>query len=105
MVISGGVNIYPAECERVLNTHPGVKDVALFGQPDDEMCERLVGLVATADPGVTADNLIDFCRKAIAVYKVPKRLVVVSEVPRSAMGKVDKAAARQVCADLAEAGD
>ena len=54
---------------------------------------------------MTADNLIHSCRKAIAVYKVPKRLVVVSEVPRSAMGKVDKAAVRQVFADLAEAGD
>jgi long-chain acyl-CoA synthetase len=105
MVISGGVNIYPAECERVLNSHPGVKDVALFGQPDDEMGERLVGLVTTADPGVTADNLIDYCRKAIAAYKVPKQLVVVPEVPRSAMGKVDTAAARQVFANLTETGD
>jgi long-chain acyl-CoA synthetase len=105
MVISGGVNIYPAECERVLNTHPEVKEVALFGQPDDEMGERLVGLVATANPGVSADALIDYCRKAIAAYKVPKQLVVVSEIPRSAMGKVDKAAARQVFADHTEAGD
>ncbi len=105
MVISGGVNIYPAECERVLNSHPGVKDVALFGQPDDQMGERLVGLVTTADPGVTADNLIDYCRKAIAAYKVPKQLVVVPEVPRSAMGKVDTAAARQVFANLTETGD
>jgi long-chain acyl-CoA synthetase len=105
MVISGGVNIYPAECERVLNTHPGVKEVALFGQPDDEMGERLVGLVATAGPGVSADVLIDYCRRVIAPYKVPKQLVVVSEVPRSAMGKVDKDAARQVFADLTQPGD
>ena len=90
---------------RVLNTHPSVEEVALFGQPDDEMGERLVGLVATADPGVSADILIDYCRKAIAAYKVPKQLVVVSEVPRSAMGKVDKAVARQVFADLTQAGD
>ena len=60
-----------------------------------------VGLLLTGNP-VTSST---FCRKAIAVYKVPKRLVVVSEVPRSAMGKVDKAAPRQVFADLAEAGD
>jgi long-chain acyl-CoA synthetase len=105
MVISGGVNIYPAECERVLNTHPEVQEAALFGQPDDEMGERLVGLVATANPGVSADVLIEYCRKAIAGYKVPKQLVVVSEIPRSPMGKVDKAAARQVFADHTEAGD
>ena len=54
MVISGGVNIYPAECERILSSHPAVKDVAVFGRPDDEMGERLVGLVSTLDGDTTA---------------------------------------------------
>jgi long-chain acyl-CoA synthetase len=102
MVISGGVNIYPAECERVLYTHPAVKDVALFGQPNEEMGERLVGVVATSDPEVTAENLVDYCRKSIAAYKVPKKLVLVPEVPRSPMGKVDKAAAKRAFAELLE---
>ena len=90
MVISGGVNIYPAECERILADHPAVTDVALFGVPDDEMGERLVGLVSLEDATTTPDELVEFCRRSIAGYKVPRHLVVVPEVPRSPMGKVDK---------------
>ena len=52
MVISGGVNIYPAESERVLGQHPDVIDVAVFGVPDAEMGERVVGLVCTTSPDV-----------------------------------------------------
>lgn len=102
MVISGGVNIYPAECERILSSHPAVKDVAVFGRPDDEMGERLVGLVSTLDEDTTPESLISFCRRAIAAYKVPKQLVLVPEIPRSAMGKVDKAAARDLFATLTQ---
>jgi long-chain acyl-CoA synthetase len=94
MVISGGVNIYPAECERILADHPSVRDVALFGIPDDEMGERLVGLVSLDDDATTPEMLIEFCRRSIANFKVPRRLLVVLEVPRSPMGKVDKHAAR-----------
>jgi acyl-CoA synthetase (AMP-forming)/AMP-acid ligase II len=100
MVISGGVNIYPAECERILSHHPSVRDVALFGVPDDEMGERLVGLVSLRDGAPSTGELIDYCRAAIAGYKVPRRLVAVEEVPRSAMGKVDKAASRAAYLEL-----
>jgi long-chain acyl-CoA synthetase len=102
MVISGGVNIYPAECERVLSSHPAVEDVVLFGQPDEEMGERLVGLVSTTDNEATPESLIAFCKRSISAYKVPKRLVLVPEIPRSAMGKVDKAAAMSTFASLTE---
>ncbi len=94
MVISGGVNIYPAECERVLSDHPSVLDVALFGVPDDEMGERLVGLVTTKDEHTTTEELLAFCRAAIARYKVPKELHIAEVIPRSPMGKVDKRALR-----------
>ena len=102
MVISGGVNIYPAECERVLGSHPGVRDVALFGVPDNEMGERLVGLVSLNNEDTRTDQLIDFCRQSLAAYKVPKRLVRVADVPRSAMGKVDKAASKEAYLALAQ---
>ncbi len=94
MVITGGVNIYPAECERVLADHPAVTDVALFGIPDDEMGERLVGVVSLENATTTPEELVEFCHASIASYKVPRHLVVVPEVPRSAMGKVDKRSAR-----------
>jgi long-chain acyl-CoA synthetase len=95
MVISGGVNIYPAECERVLSAHPSVRDVALFGLPDAEMGERLVGLVATTDDRIAPDSLIEACRQQIAGYKVPTKLIRVPNIPRSPMGKIDKGAARR----------
>ncbi len=94
MVISGGVNIYPAECEQILADHPAVSDVSLFGVPDDEMGERLVGLVSLKDDDTTTEDLLDSCRRSIARYKVPWDLLPVSEIPRSAMGKVDKRALR-----------
>jgi long-chain acyl-CoA synthetase len=102
MVISGGVNIYPAECERVLQEHPSVLDVVLFGIPDDEMGESLVGLVALKADGTTPQDLIAYCRQSIAGYKVPKQLRVVPEIQRSAVGKVDKAAARTEFIALSE---
>jgi long-chain acyl-CoA synthetase len=93
MVISGGVNIYPAECERILSDHPDVADVALFGVPDEEMGERLVGMVSRRG-GTETGDLIAYCRERIAHYKVPTELLLVTEIPRTAMGKHDKAALR-----------
>jgi len=96
MVISGGVNIYPAECEQVLVAHPGVQDVALFGVPDGEMGERLVGLVCLSDERCSVTDLIAFCRQFIAGYKVPRQLLSVPEIPRTPMGKLDRDALRDV---------
>lgn len=94
MVISGGVNIYPAECEQMLAKHPSVRDVALFGVPDPEMGERLVGMVSLVDDGTTSEDLINFCRQSIAGYKVPRHLLIVAEIPRSPMGKLEKSSLR-----------
>jgi long-chain acyl-CoA synthetase len=98
MVISGGVNIYPAESERVLREHDQVLDVVVFGVPDPEMGERLVGL-AVVSGDATAADLLSHCRERIAHYKVPKELHVVDEMPRNAMGKIDKAGLARRYAD------
>lgn len=102
MVISGGVNIYPAECESLLMSHRAVDDVALFGIPDEEMVERLVGIVALTDGTVGEAALLDYARERIAHYKVPKELRVVAEVPRNPMGKLNKRelARRYLAAEL-----
>jgi len=92
MVVSGGVNIYPAESERVLLGHPGVKDVAVIGVPDNEMGERLLALVEPIDPRDPPDSaqLADFCRQQLAHFKCPKSYMFVDSIGRSAMGKVNK---------------
>ncbi|HEY7627287.1 MAG TPA: AMP-binding protein [Ilumatobacteraceae bacterium] len=91
MVVSGGVNIYPAEAEQALAKHDDVVDVACIGVPDAEMGEQLIALVqlrhgAHAD----ADALTSWCRELLAGYKCPKHIRFVDEVPRNPMGKIDK---------------
>jgi len=96
MVVSGGVNIYPAEVEQVLHGHPAVADVACIGVPDAEMGERLMAVVQLL-PGatVTADELDAWCRQSLAGYKRPRQFRFTDTLPRNAMGKLDKKSLRE----------
>jgi long-chain acyl-CoA synthetase len=91
MVISGGVNIYPAEIEHALLRLPGVLDCAVVGLPDAEYGERLHGFVQ-AEPGVLLDTsqLATELRRVIAGYKVPRTFTVVKTLPRDDNGKIAK---------------
>lgn len=95
MVVSGGVNLYPAESERVLSTYPAVAEVAVIGVPDDDLGEALLALVvARPDTSLDVDELARFAKDSMASYKCPKNYVVVDELSRNAMGKLDKKAMR-----------
>lgn len=96
MVISGGVNIYPAEAEAVLIEHPAVDDVACIGVPDDEMGEQLKALVVlrSAEPAPSEAELIAFARGRIARFKCPRSVDFVEDLGRNAMGKLNKRALR-----------
>ena len=91
MVITGGVNVYPAEVEAVLHAHPGVMDAAVIGVPDDEWGESVKAVVQLR-PGATATaaELIDFCAARLAGYKKPRSVDFVDELPRDAAGKLLK---------------
>jgi long-chain acyl-CoA synthetase len=95
MIISGGVNIYPAEIESVLAAHPSVADCAVFGIPDDEMGERVMAVVvpvgsgAPGGPGLAAD-LETHCRRHLAGYKCPRRFEFADSLPRNEAGKLSK---------------
>jgi long-chain acyl-CoA synthetase len=91
MIISGGVNIYPAEIEAVIHEHPGVLDVAVFGIPDDEWGER-VHAVVQAKPGVTLDlaELRAFVDERVGGYKRPREYELRDELPRTDSGKLLK---------------
>jgi long-chain acyl-CoA synthetase len=91
MVISGGVNIYPAEIEAVLHALPGVNDCAVFGIPDQEFGEALMAVVE-AQPGVMLDvNEIRAKLKiSLADYKVPKHIGIQAQLPREDSGKIFK---------------
>ena len=90
MVISGGVNIYPAEIEHVLITLQGVTDCAVFGVPDAEYGESLMAVVASPGGQVSGSQVQAFIREQMAGYKVPKRVEVVDSLPRDDNGKVAK---------------
>jgi acyl-CoA synthetase (AMP-forming)/AMP-acid ligase II len=91
MIRSGGENVYAAEVERVLLTHPGVAEVAVVGLPDARWDERVVAVVA-ARPGTALDpeELRAHCRAALAAYKVPKQVELVDDFPRTGLGKIAK---------------
>lgn len=96
MVVSGGVNIYPAEVEQVLGTLPEVADVACFGIPDEAMGERLVALIVPADSANPPDpaDIANRGRALLAGYKIPKDIHLTDALPRTAVGKLDKKAMR-----------
>ena len=93
MVITGGSNVYPAEVEAVLVTHPGIAEAAVIGLPDEEYGEIVTAVVVvTGELSVemTAGDVIAFAREHLVRYKAPRRVEFVSELPRDPMGKVLK---------------
>src|SRR3972149_1789348 len=91
MIISGGVNIYPAEIEDVLHRHPAIADVAVFGVPDDAWGERVHAAVLPRDgAALTAPEVVDFARGRMADYKVPREGSFHAAFRRDAAGKLLK---------------
>jgi long-chain acyl-CoA synthetase len=92
MIVSGGVNIYPAEAEQVLIRHPKVADVAVIGVPNETMGEEVKALVMARDPAAppTSEELDAFARQHLAGFKCPRSYDVVADLGRNVMGKVNK---------------
>ena len=94
MIISGGVNIYPQECENLLITHPKIADAAVFGVPNADLGEEVKAVVQPM-PGVSpgpelADELIQFCSQSLSRQKVPRSIDFEAELPRLPTGKLYK---------------
>jgi acyl-CoA synthetase (AMP-forming)/AMP-acid ligase II len=88
MVITGGMNVYPAEVEAVLDECPAVFEAAVFGVADEEWGEAVVAAVVPAHPGVTEAQVVGFARGHLAGYKVPRQVRFVAELPKTGSGKV-----------------
>ena len=94
LVISGGYNVYPKEVEACLDAMPGVAEAAVFGVPHEDFGEAVVAAVVAEAPLVEGE--VDaFLRDKLARYKQPKRILRVAELPRNAMGKVQKQVLRE----------
>jgi long-chain acyl-CoA synthetase len=94
MIISGGVNIYPQECENLLITHPDVADAAVFGVPNEDLGEEVKAVVqpmpGTRSTADFAEELIAFCRQHLAHIKCPRTIDFEEELPRLPTGKLYK---------------
>lgn len=91
MVVTGGENVYTSEVEAAIYKHSAVQEVAVFGVPDDTYGEALFAAIVPA-PGASlgAEQVIAHCRQYIGGYKIPRRIVFIEQMPKSAMGKIQK---------------
>ncbi len=91
LIITGGLNVYPKEVENVLERHRAVKEAVVFGIKDEEFGEKVVAAVVPNEGFfIATEKIIEFCRYNLAHYKCPKAVYVVEEIPKNAMGKIQK---------------
>ena len=96
MIISGGMNIYPAEIEAALERHPDVADVAVFGIPSEEWGESVHAvMVPRHGSAPPPDEIVAFARERLAGYKIPRSVSFVAEIPRNGSGKILKRVLRE----------
>jgi fatty-acyl-CoA synthase len=91
MLISGGVNVYPAEIEEVLATHPAVAEVAIVGAPDADLGEKVKAFVALREGhAASSEELVAFARARLSGPKIPREVVFLNELPKNPTGKILK---------------
>src|SRR5699024_12649710 len=91
MILSGAIDIYPSEIERVINMHPMVKDVAVIGVHDEKWGEvTLADIVLRNGETITKEEILTFCEGKLAKYKVPHHIDFVDDLPRNLQGKLLK---------------
>ncbi|XVH31558.1 o-succinylbenzoate--CoA ligase [Haloferacaceae archaeon DSL9] len=103
-IITGGENVDPGEVTSALRAHPSVEAVAVLGLPDETWGERVAALVVPADDDLSAAELVSFCRKRIAGYKLPRTIAFVDDLPRTVSGTIDRPAARERLTEAVESG-
>ena len=95
MIISGGENIYPAEIENVLMSHPDISDAAVIGVPSDRWGETVKAIVTRKDPNLTEEAVFAYCRQRLAGYKCPTSVDWLATIPRNPSGKILKTELRK----------
>ena len=90
MFISGGENVYPAEVEKLLQTHPSIQEVAVIGVPDERWGEVGKAIVVGRSATLTKDDILDFCSGKLAKFKIPKHVELVDEIAKTESGKIDR---------------
>ena len=89
MIVAGGYNVYPDEIDRVLHSHPAILEAATIGLPDPQRGETVKSFVVLKpDATATTEEIIAFCKKELAAYKVPKEMELIPELPKSSVMKI-----------------
>ena len=99
LIIFGGYNVYPREIEELLEGYAGVSEVAVVGLPDKEYGERVVAAIVRDNQDLTEAEIIGFCQEDLAGYKRPSEVAFVNELPRNALGKIQKHLVRDQLVD------
>jgi acyl-CoA synthetase (AMP-forming)/AMP-acid ligase II len=96
MIISGGLNVYPAEVESILHEHPAIAEVAVVGVPDERWGEAVKAVVVLrAGSSASEAELVEHCRARLAGYKKPQSVDFVAELPKGSTGKILKREIRE----------
>ena len=97
MILVSGFNVFPNEIEEEVAGMPGVLESACIGVPNEASGEAVRLFVVKSDDSVTEDDVRNFCRERLAGYKVPKQVVFIEELPKSAVGKILRRELKLVC--------
>lgn len=92
LIISGGENVYPSEVEQILRMHPAVAEVAVFGVDSPEWGQQVAAVIVLRDAATTVNEIMAFSRGHLAGYKQPRHIRFVAQIPRTASGKIHRAA-------------
>jgi len=95
MILVSGFNVYPNEVEAAAAAHPGILEAAAIAQPDEHSGEAVALFVVRKDPALTEHDVIEFCRKALAGYKVPRHVYFRDDLPKSNVGKILRKSLRE----------
>jgi long-chain acyl-CoA synthetase len=91
LVIRGGYNVYPREIEEVLYAHPGIREAAVIGKPDERLGEEVVAVVVLSDGSELGEQqIIEYCKERLAAYKYPREVRFLAELPKGSTGKILK---------------
>jgi len=102
LIISGGENIYPAEIEGVLASHPAILDAGVIGMKDEVWGEVPAAFVVSGSDELTDHDIIEFCAEKLAKYKIPKKIFRIREIPRNASKKILRKNLREYLKEIAE---
>ena len=95
MIISGGENVYPAEIENAIISHPAVTEVAVIGLPDETWGEVACAIVVSSDDSIGEADIVATCEQRLSRYKLPRRVIFAEAIPRNASGKILKRVLRE----------